>query len=145
VRGFSEAHAFKGHGVDQIGPAFRLKDCTDYESKTTVELFGPNETPWEDIWIAQLPTYVATRDATWKARPKQRALALRQKGVYERHKTDILTGVAGAGGSSRSTCTSTITARKMAAKAAAQVNFATGSLDEFTSVFKPSGGGAKAR
>jgi hypothetical protein len=29
----------------------------------------------------------------------------------------------------------------MAAKVAAQVNFATGSLDELTSVFKPSGGG----
>jgi hypothetical protein len=31
----------------------------------------------------------------------------------------------------------------MAAKAAAQVNYATGTLDQFTSVFKSSGGGAK--
>ena len=31
----------------------------------------------------------------------------------------------------------------MAAKAAVQVNYATGSLDQFTSVFKSSGGGAK--
>jgi hypothetical protein len=143
VRGFSEAHSFKGHGVDQIGPAFRLKDCTDYKSKKMEELFGRNETPWEDIWMALEPTYVATRDATWKARPKQRALALRQKGVYERHRTEILTCGAGAGGSSRSACTSTAHARKMAAKMAAQVDFATGSLDEFTSVYKPSGGGAK--
>jgi hypothetical protein len=143
VRGFNEAHTFKEHGVDQMRPAFRLKDCTDYKSKKMEQLFGRNETPWENIWMALEPTYVATRDATWKARPKQRTLALRQKEVYERHKTEILTGGAGAGGSSRSTCTSTAHARKMAAKVAAQVTFDTGSLDEFTSVYKPSGGGAK--
>ena len=89
VRGFNDAHTFKEHGVDQITPAFRLKDCTDYESENMVQLFGRNETPWEDIWMPVNPTYVATRDATWKARPKQRALALRQKEVYERHRTEI--------------------------------------------------------
>jgi hypothetical protein len=30
VRGYSEARAFKERGVNQIVPAFRLKDCTDY-------------------------------------------------------------------------------------------------------------------
>jgi hypothetical protein len=143
ARGFNDAHTFKEHGVDQITPAFRLKDCTDYESEKMVQLFGRNENPWEDIWIPVNPTYVATRDATWRARPKQRALALRQKEVYERHKTEILMGGAGAGGSSRSTSTSTTHARKMAAKEAAQVTFDTGSLDEFTSVYKLSGGVAQ--
>jgi hypothetical protein len=44
VRGFSEAHLFKGHGVDQMRPAFRLKDCTDYESENMEKIFGRNET-----------------------------------------------------------------------------------------------------
>ena len=98
VRGYSEAHHFKERGVDQICPAFRLTDCTDYESKEMTDLFGENENPWGDIWMPSSPTYNATRDATWKARPRQRELALRQKDVYERNKTELLTGGAGAGG-----------------------------------------------
>jgi hypothetical protein len=39
-----------------------------------VKIFGKNATPWEDIWMPVDPTYVATRHATWKARPKQNAL-----------------------------------------------------------------------
>jgi hypothetical protein len=142
VRGYNDAHTFKERGVDQITPAFRLKDCTDYKSEKMEQLFGPNETPWKDIWMTQRD-YVATRHATWKARPKQHALALRQKEVYEHHKTEILMGGAGAGASSRSTSASTTHVRKQAAKEAAQVTYDTGSLDEFTSVYKSSGGGTK--
>jgi hypothetical protein len=107
------------------------------------DLFGENENPWDDIWMPLSPTYNATRDATWKARPKQRTLALRQKEVYEHHKNEILMGGAGAGASSRSTSASTTHVRKQAAKEAAQVTYDTGSLDEFTSVYKSSGGGTK--
>jgi hypothetical protein len=144
VRGYSEAHHFKERGVNQICPGFRLTDCTDYESKEMVALFGfgANEIPWDDIWMPSSPTYSATRGVTWKVRPKQLQLALRQKYVYERNKTDLLTGGAGAGGAGGAG-TSAISAKKMAATLAAQVNSATGSIDKFTSVFKTSGGGAK--
>jgi hypothetical protein len=130
VRGYSEAHAFKERGVNQIVPAFRLKDCTNYESKEMVDLFGANETPWDDIWMPVNPTYAATRDATWKARPKQRQLALRQKEVYELNKTDL----APDRRSRRPRivvppCTAN-SPRKMAANLAAQVNSATGSTDK---------------
>jgi hypothetical protein len=64
VRGYSEAHHFKERGANQICPAFRLNDCTDYESKEMVDLFGAHEIPWDDIWMPSMPTYSATRDAT---------------------------------------------------------------------------------
>ena len=103
------------------------------------DLFGENENPWDDIWMPLSPTYNATRDAKWKVRPMQRELALRQKDVYERNKTELLTGGAGAGGAG----TSASTANKMAATMAARVNSSSGSIERFTSVYKTSGGGAK--
>jgi hypothetical protein len=63
--------------------------------------------------------------------------------VYERHKTELLTDGAGAGGSSHSTLTSAAAARKKAAKAAALVNHDTDSMYQFTSVLNTGPGGGK--
>jgi hypothetical protein len=66
-----------------------------------------------------------------------------QKDVYERHKTELLTDGAGAGGSSHSTPTSAATARKKAAKAASLVNHDTDSMYQFTSVLNNGPGGGR--
>jgi hypothetical protein len=63
--------------------------------------------------------------------------------VYERHKTELLTDGAGAGGSSHSTPTSAAAARKKAAKAAALVNHGTDSMYQLTSVLNTGLGGGK--
>jgi hypothetical protein len=58
VRRFSAAHKFKEKGVDDLIPAFRLKDITDYLTKVMTAIFGKNERPYDHIWMPVTPTYI---------------------------------------------------------------------------------------
>ena len=90
VRRYHPAHEFKDRGVDDVMPAFKLKDVTDYDSKAMTAIFGKDERQYDQIWMPVFPTYTVIRHSTWEHNQGARMLALRQKDAYDNKRADLL-------------------------------------------------------
>jgi hypothetical protein len=136
VRRFSAAHELKEKGVDDLIPAIKFKDITDYLSKAMTAIFGKDERPYDHIWMPVFPTYTTIWHLTWEHSPGARTLALRQKDAHDNKVADLLADSVGHRVPMEMVS-------RTAAEAAAKITTTTGAITKFTTVNKRGNIGGK--